>query len=168
METVTVSGTRSPNPFQQFLRVLMIVLAALFLLGGIAFSRGLMLPCFLTALLALWYGYAVRRAYEYVLEAGKLLLYRVSDHGRHLLHEIAVQDIEIISRPDDPAVAPYRKGGERTLPKFDYTSYREDVPYYTAIVRENGQRIKLLLDLTPEAIAALQRSCPAALRSLSS
>ena len=159
METVTVSVTRSPSPFQQFLRVLMIVLAMLFLLGGIVFSRGLMLPCFLSALLALWYGYAVRRAYEYVLEAGKLLIYRVNDHGRHLLHEIAVQD---------PAVAPYRKGGERTLPKFDYTSYREDVPYYTAIVRENGQRIKLLLDLTPEAIAALQRSCPAALRSLSS
>ena len=48
--------------------------------------------------------------------------------------------------------------------KEDYTSYREDVPYYTMIVRDEPKPLKLLLDLTPEAIRLIRRRRPGAVR----
>ena len=44
----------------------------------------------------------------------------------------------------------YRNGETE---KYDYTSYEDDVPYYTMIIREDGRKIKLLLDLTEENAA---------------
>jgi len=41
--------------------------------------------------------------------------------------------------------------------KEDYTSYRDGVPYYTMIVRDSPRKLKLLLDLTPEAIRMIRR-----------
>ena len=35
----------------------------------------------------------------------------------------------------------------KKLKKFDYTSYDDNIPYYTMIVYENKEKIKLLLDL---------------------
>ena len=48
--------------------------------------------------------------------------------------------------------------------KEDYTSYREDVPYYTMIVRDEPKPLKLLLDLTPEAIRMIRCRKPQAVK----
>ena len=59
------------------------------------------------------------------------------------------------------AVAKYRKdAGGVKLPKYDYTSYEEDTPYYTMIIMENRTKIKLLLDLDEEMLQTLKRLYP--------
>ena len=156
MDQIVIGVRRRIRPAEKLLRGLMIGLSVLFLLQGILLSRGFMLPCFLTAGLALWYGTAVRREFEYILEDGQMRIYRVNDRGRFLQHEFSLSEILILARPEDPSVAPYRKGGSEKIRKFDYTSYQEDVPYYTMIVAQNGVKAKLLLDLTPEAVSRIR------------
>ena len=47
----------------------------------------------------------------------------------------------------------YRKeGGSIRLTKYDYTSYEEDTPFYTMIITENREKIKLLLDLNEDML----------------
>ena len=68
------------------------------------------------------------------------------------------------SSMDAPEAMPYKKGGTVQVVKEDYTSYREDIPYYTVIVRDEPKPLKLLLDLTPEAIRMIRRRKPDAVR----
>ena len=163
-QTVVISVSRTVRPREVLLRRLMAVLAAVFLAQGILFSTGFMLPCFLMTLCYFWFSHASRREYEYTLEDGLLRIERVSDRGRRVLHEIPFSEIRLLCRPDAPEAAPYRKGGSVRIRKVDYTSYREDVPYYTMIAAENGQPLKLLLDLTEEGIRVLRRECREAVR----
>ena len=59
------------------------------------------------------------------------------------------------------SVARYKKnGGTEKLKKYDYTSYDEDTPYYTMIIREDGHKIKLLLDLNEELLHAMKTQYP--------
>ena len=59
------------------------------------------------------------------------------------------------------SVAKYKKnGGTEQLKKFDYTSYDDNVPYYTMIIREDGRKIKLLLDLTEEMLHTIKTQHP--------
>ena len=46
------------------------------------------------------------------------------------------------------------------LKKFDYTSYDDEIPYYTMIIREDGHKIKLLLDLTEEMLHTMKTQFP--------
>ena len=46
------------------------------------------------------------------------------------------------------------------IKKYDYTSYDDDVPYYTMIVTEDGNKIKLLLDLTEEMLHTIKMQHP--------
>ena len=163
-QTVVISVSRTVRPREVLLRRLMAVLAAVFLAQGILFSTGFMLPCFLMTLCYFWFSHASRREYEYTLEDGLLRIERVSDRGRRVLHEIPFSEVKLLCRPDAPEAAPYRKGGSVRIRKVDYTSYREDVPYYTMIAAENGQPLKLLLDLTEEGIRVLRRECREAVR----
>ena len=58
-------------------------------------------------------------------------------------------------------VAKYKKNtGTEKLKKYDYTSYEDDVPYYTMIIREDGRKIKLLLDLTEEMLHTMKTQFP--------
>ena len=62
------------------------------------------------------------------------------------------QDI-VFSSHWHESVARYKKnGGTEKMKKYDYTSYDEDTPYYTMIIREDGHKIKLLLDLNEELL----------------
>jgi hypothetical protein len=160
MDTLVYSVSRKERSSEKLLRGTMIALAVLFLIEGILFSTGFMLPCFLSAMAYFWYAHASRREWEYTMDRDSLRIERVSDRGRFVLHEIKLTDVELLCRPDDPAAAPYRKGGTVKIKKYDYTSYRDDVPYYTMIASEEGERIKLLLDLTPEAIARVRHRAP--------
>ena len=156
MPSIVWSVRRRERPSERALSAAMSALAVFFLLAGIYFSRAFMLSCFCMAACRFVYGAVRVREFEYTLEDAKLSIDRVGDRGRHRLHEIPLADVEILSLPDGEAVLPYKKGGVR-LPKFDYTSYREDVPWYTLIAKENGQRVKLLCELPPEAIAVFRR-----------
>ena len=58
-------------------------------------------------------------------------------------------------------VAKYKKNtGSEKLKKYDYTSYEDDVPYYTMIIQEDGRKIKLLLDLTEEMLHTMKTQFP--------
>ena len=66
-----------------------------------------------------------------------------------------------VKRHTSLTVAKYRKdGGGVRLPKFDYTSYEDDIPYYTMIVIEDREKKKLLLDLNQELLFALKKQYP--------
>lgn len=164
MERIVVAVSRRPRPSEKLLRAVMAGLAVLFLILGIALSRGMMLPCFLMAVAYFIYANASRRAWEYTIENGVMRIDRMTDHGRLPLHELSLRETVALARPDDPAVAKYKRGGEVKIRKFDYTSYAEGVPYYTMIIRENGREIKLLLDLNDAAINAVRRENRAAVR----
>ncbi len=161
---MVISVKRKEKRSEKALRVLMVFFAVLFLLQGILFSRGFMLPCLLMTGAYFWYSHASRREYEYTIDDGRLQIERVSSSGRTLLHEIKLADLEALAPPDGPSVARYRKGGSEQIPKFDYTSYEEDIPYYTMIASEDGHKIKLLLDLTDEAIRLIRQVNPEAVK----
>ena len=58
-------------------------------------------------------------------------------------------------------VAKYKKnGGTEQLKKYDYTSYDDNTPYYTMIIKEDGRKIKLLLDLTEEMLHTIKTQHP--------
>ena len=58
-------------------------------------------------------------------------------------------------------VAKYKKNsGTEKLKKYDYTSYEDDIPYYTMIVIEDREKKKLLLDLNQELLFALKKQYP--------
>ena len=157
MDRIVISVTRRTRRSEKFIRVTMVALAALFLLGALMGNRGMMLPCFMMSMGYFAYTYATRRQYEYILENGRMQVDRLMERGRVTRHEFSLKDIEILARPRDEAVAPFRKDGTVKLKKYDYTAYDDAVPYYTMIVREDGQRIKLLLDLTDAAIDRIRR-----------
>ena len=127
---MVISVSRKPRSSERVLKGVMIGCAVLFLLQGILFSTGFMLPCFLMVICYYWYSRSCVREYEYTLADETLRIERVSDAGRRLLHEIPFDQIRLICRPDAPEAAPYRKGGSIRIKKVDYTSYQEDVPYY--------------------------------------
>ena len=161
---MVIAVKRKEKRSEKALRGIMIFLAVLFLLQGIIFSRGFMLPCLLMTGAYFWYSHASRREYEYTLEDGHMQIERVSSSGRTVLHEINLADMEVLAAPDDPCVARYKKGGAEKVPKYDYTSYEDNRPYYTMIVKESGQKIKLLLDLTPEAISLIRQTNPSSVK----
>ena len=158
MEPVVIAVRRRGRPSEKILRGVMIGLAVLFLLEGIMFSRGFMLPCALMALTYYIYRSASVREYEYTLDNDNLSIDRITERGRRRLHEFSLANVSILAVPDDPAVAPYRKGGSEKIVKYDYTSYRDDVPYYTLIAQQGGEKAKFLLDLTPEAIEYIRHA----------
>ena len=160
--TIVISVSRVVRPREVLLRRVMAVLAVVFLLQAIMFSTGFMLPCFLMVLCYFWFSYASKREYEYTLGDGVLKIERVSDRGRRVLHEIPFAAVKLLCKPDAPEALPYKKGGSIPVKKFDYTSYRDDVPYWTLIAEEDGQVFKFLLDLTDEAVRLIRRQNPSA------
>ena len=157
---LVISVSRVPRSSDKVLRGLMAALAVFFLLQGILFSSAFMLPCFCMTAAYFIYGHMARREYEYTLDEGEMKIERVSDTGRRLLHEIPYEEIRLVCRADDPEAMPYKKGGSIRVKKYDYTSYREDVPYYTLIAGHDATPFKFLLDLTPESLSRLRRASP--------
>ncbi|MEI3339031.1 MAG: hypothetical protein V8R80_02975 [Eubacterium sp.] len=58
-------------------------------------------------------------------------------------------------------MAKYRKnGGTVSIPKYDYTSYDDDIPYYRIIVMENKQKINIAAVSRQYEMLALKRLYP--------
>ena len=140
----------------------MIVLCVLFLLMGIAFDRGMMLLALLTAgMYFLYEAYSVKD-YEYTMEGNKLTVTVIhAKRRRKEAHELDLKQMEVVAPNWHEAVAKYRlKGGTEKIPKYDYTSYEPEIPYYTMIILENRKKIKLLLDLDEDMLQAMKRINP--------
>jgi len=153
---------RERGPSGRILKAAMVVFAVLFLFCGIFLSRGFMLPCFLMAALYFVYDLAYQKDYEYVLEDGHFTITVIrGKRHRTAAHEIDLQDMIVTAPHDHPSVDAWRKGsGNRSAVKYDYTSYRPGVPYYTMICREDGKEYKFLLDLTDEMLEQMKREFP--------
>ena len=144
------------------LRKLMVVFGVIYVLLGIMISQAYMLAGFL--LVALYYVFDVlsRKEYEYILD-GKTLTIDViyGKRYRKTAHIIDMTEMEVTAPNRHEAEAKYRKaGGGDRLPKFDYTSYEDDIPYYTMIVIEDREKKKLLLDLNQKLLFALKKQYP--------
>lgn len=144
------------------LKTSMLILAIILLAMGILFNRGFFLPCFLFALLYFVFDYQMSREYEYVLEDGVFTVAVIKGKRRRKeAHRILMKDVEVVAHHLSDRVAKYRKGsGVEKVPKYDYTSYNDDIPYYTMIAMENKRKVKLLLDLDEELLTAIRRYDP--------
>ena len=144
------------------LRKLMVVFGVFFVLLGIMISQAFMLAGFLLVALYFVFDVLSRIEYEYILD-GKTLTIDViyGKRYRKTAHIIDMTEMEVTAPNRHEAVAKYRKdGGGVRLPKFDYTSYEDDIPYYTMIVIEDREKKKLLLDLNQELLFALKKQYP--------
>ena len=144
------------------LRKLMVVFGVFFVLLGIMISQAFMLAGFLLVALYFVFDVLSRKEYEYILD-GKTLTIDViyGKRYRKTAHIIDMTEMEVTAPNRHEAVAKYRKdGGGVRLPKFDYTSYADDIPYYTMIVIEDREKKKLLLDLNQELLFALKKQYP--------
>ncbi|MCI9075062.1 MAG: hypothetical protein HFH10_04550 [Dorea sp.] len=146
----------------KILTKIMIVLCVLFLLMGIVFDRGMMLLALLMAgMYFLYEAYSVKD-YEYVMDGTAFTITVIhAKRRRKEAHELDLKNMEVVAPSWHEAVAKYRlKGGTEKIPKYDYTSYEPEIPYYTMIIMENKRKIKLLLDLDEDMLQAMKRISP--------
>lgn len=153
---------RKPKAMSGLLRKIMIVFSVIFILLGIMISQGFMLPGFLLVALYFLYSTMSQKEYEYTLENNELTISVIQGRRhRKTAHTLYLKDLEVVAPNRHEAVAKYRKkGGTEKLPKFDYTSYDDDIPYFTMIIMEGRDKIKLLLDLDDEMLQSLKRAYP--------
>lgn len=153
---------RKPKPLTGVLRTVMIIFAVILLLLGIILSQGFMLPGFLLVVLYYIYNIYSQKEYEYILEDNHLTIDVIyGKKHRKSAHYLDMDALEVLAPNWHNAVAVYRRnGGSISLPKYDYTSYEEDTPFYTMIITENRQKIKLLLDLSDNMLQMIKRRCP--------
>ena len=154
--------TRKKKKMSGVLKALMLGFGILFVLMGIVISQAFMLAGFLLVLLYFVYDIFSQKEYEYIMEDHTLTIDVIyGNRYRKTVHIPNLQDLEVIAPNWHDAVAKYRKnGGSVKLKKYDYTSYEEDTPYYTMIIMEERQKIKLLLDLNDEFLQALKSQYP--------
>lgn len=159
---MTAQVSRKKKAGTGALKAVMIVFAVIFILMGIIFSRGFMLPGFLLVVLYFVYDVFSQKEYEYTLEGVDFTINVIlGKRYRREAHALNLQEVEVVAPHWHESVAKYRlKGGNERLRKYDYTSYDDNVPYYTMIIMEGRRKIKILLDLNSEMLHAIQRICP--------
>lgn len=144
------------------LKKVILLFAVLFVVMGITISQGFMLSGFLAAGLYFVYDVLSRKEYEYVLDGDRLQISVIfGGRYRREMHVLDLKDMEVVAPSRHEKVADYLKeGGSVKLPKYDYTSYEENVPYYTMIVMEDRRKIKILMDLNEEMLGFMKRMYP--------
>lgn len=159
---MTAQVSRKKKTGTDALKAAMIVFAVIFILMGIIFSRGFMLPGFLLVVLYFVYDVFSQKEYEYTLEGVDFTIDVIlGKRYKREAHTLNLQEVEVVAPHWHESVAKYRlKGGNEKLKKYDYTSYDDNVPYYTMIIMEGRRKIKILLDLNSEMLHAIQRICP--------
>lgn len=159
---LTQQVKRKPKKFSKLLSRLMVAFAVIFVLLGIIFQNGYFLPAFLLA--ALYYFYTMQndRAYEYNFENEQFSIDVIKGkRRRRTAHVLFYKNLEVVAPPYHESVAKYKKnGGTEKIKKYDYTSYEDSIPYYTMIITENEEKIKLLLDLDEETLRFLKVRYP--------
>ncbi len=153
---------RKPKPFSKLLSRLMIVLAVIFVILGIIFTSGYLLPAILLAALYFIYTALINTGYEYSFDNEFFTVDLIRGRRRRKTAQtLYYKDLEVVAPPDHEAVAKYKKiGGTVKIKKYDYTSYEDDIPYYTMIINREGEKIKLLMDLDEELLHFLKIRYP--------
>ena len=154
--------SRKKKSMSGVLRKVMILFAVIFVIMGIAISQSFMLAGFLLAALYFVFDIFSQKDYEYTLENDTLSIDVIyGKKYRKTAHILELKNLEVVAPHWHESVAKYKKnGGTEQLKKFDYTSYDDNVPYYTMIIREDGRKIKLLLDLTEEMLHTIKTQHP--------
>ena len=154
--------SRKKKSMSGILRKVMIIFAVFFVILGITISQSFMLAGFLLAALYFVYDVFSQKDYEYTLESDTLTIDVIyGKKYRKTAHVLELKNMEVTAPHWHESVAKYKKnGGTEKLKKYDYTSYDDDVPYYTMIVKVDGNKIKLLLDLTDEMLLTINTLHP--------
>lgn len=154
--------SRKKKSMSGVLRKMMIIFAVVFVVLGITVSQSFMLAGFLLAALYFIFDIFSQKDYEYTLENDQLgidVIY--GKKYRKTAHVLDLNNLEVVAPHWHESVAKYKKnGGTESLKKYDYTSYDDDIPYYTMIIKEDGRKIKLLLDLTEEMLHTMKTQHP--------
>lgn len=154
--------SRKKKSMSGVLRKVMILFAVIFVIMGIAISQSFMLAGFLLAALYFVYDVFSQKDYEYTLENDQLSIDVIyGKKYRKTAHVLELKNLEVVAPHWHESVAKYKKnGGTEQLKKYDYTSYDDNIPYYTMIIKEDGRKIKLLLDLTEEMLHTIKTQHP--------
>lgn len=154
--------SRKKKSMSGILRKVIIIFAVFFVILGITISQSFMLAGFLLAGLYFVYDVFSQKDYEYTLENDTLSIDVIfGKKYRKTAHVLELKNMEVTAPHWHESVAKYKKnGGTEQLKKFDYTSYDDNVPYYTMIITEDGRKIKLLLDLTEEMLHTMKAQHP--------
>ena len=153
---------RRQKAMTKTLKVMMITLSVICFLLGIMLTRAFLFPCFIST--GFYFGYDIlsEKEYEYTLECTMFTIDVI--YGRQYrkrMHTLDLKNLEIVAPHWHMLVAPYKKNiGTVTLHKFDYKSYNDDIPYYTMVIMEEHQKIKLLLDLEENMLRVMKRMYP--------
>jgi hypothetical protein len=154
--------SRKKKSMSGVLRKVMVLFAVIFVILGITISQSFMLAGFLLAALYFVFDIFSQKDYEYTLENDTLSIDVIyGKKYRKTAHVLELKDLEVVAPHWHESVAKYKKnGGTEQLKKFDYTSYDDNTPYYTMIIKEDGRKIKLLLDLTEEMLHTIKTQHP--------
>ena len=154
--------SRKKKSMSGVLRKVMILFAVIFVIMGITISQSFMLAGFLLAALYFVFDIFSQKDYEYTLENDTLSIDVIyGKKYRKTAHVLELKNMEVTAPHWHESVAKYKKnGGTEQLKKFDYTSYDDNIPYYTMIIKEDGRKIKLLLDLTEEMLHTMKTQHP--------
>ena len=154
--------SRKKKSMSGVLRKVMVLFAVIFVIMGIAISQSFMLAGFLLAALYFVFDIFSQKDYEYTLENDTLSIDVIyGKKYRKTAHVLELKNMEVTAPHWHESVAKYKKnGGTEQLKKFDYTSYDDNIPYYTMIIKEDGRKIKLLLDLTEEMLHTMKTQHP--------
>ena len=154
--------SRKKKSMSGVLRKVMILFAVIFVILGITISQSFMLAGFLLAALYFVFDIFSQKDYEYTLENDQLSIDVIyGKKYRKTAHVLELKELEVVAPHWHESVAKYKKnGGTEQLKKYDYTSYDDNTPYYTMIIKEDGRKIKLLLDLTEEMLHTIKTQHP--------
>ena len=154
--------SRKKKSMSGVLRKVMVLFAVIFVILGITISQSFMLAGFLLAALYFVFDIFSQKDYEYTLENDQLSIDVIyGKKYRKTAHVLELKELEVVAPHWHESVAKYKKnGGTEQLKKFDYTSYDDNTPYYTMIIKEDGRKIKLLLDLTEEMLHTIKTQHP--------
>jgi len=144
------------------LKYIMVFMIVLTILMAIAFSTGYMMFAFIFAGLYLFFDANAERDYEYTLEDNVLTIEVVKGkRNRSIMHVLDMSKLEIVAPNNHESVKKYKKGAsEGKIRKFDYSSYDNSIIYYTMIIFDGNQKIKLLLDLDEDMLMDIKRHYP--------
>lgn len=154
--------SRKKKSMSGVLRKVMILFAVIFVIMGITISQSFMLAGFLLVALYFVFDIFSQKDYEYTLENDQLSIDVIyGKKYRKTAHVLELKELEVVAPHWHESVAKYKKnGGTEQLKKYDYTSYDDNTPYYTMIIKEDGRKIKLLLDLTEEMLHTIKAQHP--------
>lgn len=159
---MTKQVTRRQKKSAKVFNILLVTMSVLFILMGIIFDRGMLFLSILSILMYWLNSFQSLRDYEYHMEDGRLTVDVIQGKRRRKrAQELELKNLEVIAPNWHEAVAKYRKnGGTEHLKKYDYTSYEDDIPYYTMIIHDGKRKIKVLMDFDDEWLLKIKQWYP--------